>query len=132
MMDEQWLEFVRRPQVAVLATQWTKGRVHAVPVWYLFEDGAFKVVVDRGSQKHRNVERAGRATICIDDRSGKLRHAMAEGPVRVVDPLTYEQRLALHRHYRGEEGARAVVDRGGHERMVLLVLTPERWVMVSA
>lgn len=53
---------------------------------------------------------------------------MAEGPVRVVDPLSYEQRLALHTHYRGAEAARRVVARGGHEEMVLLEITPERWV----
>jgi hypothetical protein len=87
------------------------------------------VITGRGSQKHRNAERCGRATICVDDRTpGSLRYVMAEGPVRVVDPLTYEQRLALHIHYRGEAAAREVVNRGGHEGMVLLEITPERWV----
>src|SRR5689334_13063719 len=114
-------EMLARPQTAVIATQWREGRVHAVPIWYLYADGVFKVITGRGSQKHRNAVRAGRATICIDDRTpGSLRYVMAEGPVRVIDPLSYEQRLALHTHYRGAEAARRVVDRGGHEEMVLL------------
>ncbi|MHB8575879.1 MAG: pyridoxamine 5'-phosphate oxidase family protein [Dehalococcoidia bacterium] len=129
-MDEQErLEFVRRPQVAILATRWTKGRVHALPIWYLYEDGVFKIIVERGSQKARNVERSGRATLVVDDRSGNLRHVMVEGWARVEDPLTYEQRLALHRHYRGDAAARAVVDKGGHETKVTIVLTPERWIV---
>ncbi len=129
-MDEaERSELISRPQTAVIATQWRDGRVHAVPIWYLYADGVFKVITERGSQKHRNVERGGRATICIDDRTpGSLRYVMAEGPVRVVDPLTYEQRLALHVHYRGEAKAHGVVDKGGHEKMVLLELTPERWL----
>jgi PPOX class probable F420-dependent enzyme len=129
MDDAQRLELIGRPRTAVLATPWTKGRVHQAPVWYLFEDGVFKIITGRGSQKHRNVTRSGRATICADEREGRrFAYVMAEGPCRVVDAVTYEQRLALHRHYRGDEAARAVVDQGGHESMVLLILTPERWI----
>ncbi|HLZ71260.1 MAG TPA: pyridoxamine 5'-phosphate oxidase family protein [Dehalococcoidia bacterium] len=116
------------PHTAVLATQWTRGRVHTAPVWYLYEDGVFKIITERGSQKHRNAVRAGRATICVDERDGRFAYVMAEGPVRVVDPVSFEQRLALHRHYRGEEGAHRAVDGGGHEKMVMLVVTPERWI----
>ena len=53
---------------------------------------------------------------------------MAEGHVRESDPLSYEQRLALHTHYRGAEAAEKSTADGAHERMVLLVLTPERWL----
>lgn len=31
------------------------GRSHAVPVWYLWKEETFRVVTERGSQKHRNV-----------------------------------------------------------------------------
>ena len=121
-------ELLRKPHTAVLATQWTRGRVHQAPVWYLYEDGAFKIITGRGSQKHRNVERNGRASICVDEREGRFAYVLAEGPVSVVDPVSFEQRFALHRHYRGEEGAHRAVDGGGHEKMVMLVLRPERWI----
>ncbi|MFN8558409.1 MAG: hypothetical protein U0531_14050 [Dehalococcoidia bacterium] len=68
------------------------------------------------------------APLCIDERDGSLRYVTAEGPVTVQDSVSYEERLALHTHYRGPERAKEIVDRGGHERMVLLVLTPERWL----
>jgi len=129
-MDEaQRLQLLVAPRTAVLATQWTGGRVHQAPVWYLYEDGVIKVITGRGSQKHRNVARSGRATLCVDEREdGRFRYVMAEGPCTVVDPVTYEQRLALHQHYRGDEAAQKVVGQGGHEAMVLLVLRPERWI----
>ena len=60
--------------------------------------------------------------------SKRFRYVTAEGPVSVEDPVTYDQRLALHTHYRGAEAARKIVDRGGHEGMVTLVLRPERWL----
>jgi PPOX class probable F420-dependent enzyme len=127
MDAQERLAFVDRPLTAVFSTVDTKGRPHAVPVWYAWRDGAFEVYTDRGSQKHRNVEATGRAALCIDERDGAYRHVTAEGPCEVQDPITKEERLSLHLLYRSEEAARTIVDRGGHEKMVILRLRPERW-----
>lgn len=118
-------ELVSRPVVAVLSTAWTGGRIHSVPVWFLCEEGTFKVITERGSQKHRNAVRSGRASLCIPVLESPERYLTVEGPVSVGDPLSYEQRLAMHVHYRGEEAARQIVDKGGHEKMVMLVIRPE-------
>lgn len=117
--------FIAEPRTAVFSTVDARGRSHAVPVWYLWKEGAFHIVTERGSQKHRNAERAGRAALTIVDGP---RYVMAEGPVRVVDRLSYEQRLELHTHYRGAEAAASSAADGAHERMVLLVVRPERWL----
>ncbi len=100
--------FLSAPRVAVLSTVDSKGRAHAVPVWFLWHSGKFSVVTDRGSQKHRNAERTGRAALTVVDGA---RYITAEGPVTVRDPITIEERLQLHVHYRGGEAARKVVDR---------------------
>lgn len=127
-MDEQErLDFVDRPMTAVLSTVDKQGRAHAVPVWYLYRDGIFEIYTGRGSQKHKNVVSTGRAALCIDERDGVFRHLTAEGPCEVQDMVTVEERLSLHRRYRTEEAARAIVDGGGHESMVVLRLRPERW-----
>ena len=117
--------FLRQPRNAVLATVASDGRTHAVPVWFRYVDGLFRIITERGSVKHRNAERTGRASLCIPD--DWLSYVGVEGPVRVEDPVSYEERLALHTAYRGAEAAREIVDRGGHERMVILELRPERW-----
>lgn len=118
-------EFLAAPRTAVLTTVDRRGRVHAVAVWYLWKDGAFLIVTERGSQKHVNAARTGRAALTVLDGP---RYVTAEGPVRVQDPLTREQRLELHTHYRGAEAAAKSTADDAHERMVLLVLTPERWL----
>ena len=120
--------FLREPRTAVLATLGRDGRIHAVPVWFSYHGELFRIITERGSVKHRNAVRTGRATLCVDDRAGTLRYVMVEGPVTVQDPVTYEERLALHTLYRGPERAREIVDRGGHERMVMLLLRPEKWI----
>ncbi|MEO9255996.1 MAG: TIGR03618 family F420-dependent PPOX class oxidoreductase [Tepidiformaceae bacterium] len=120
--------FLAQPLTAVISTLSASGRIHSVPVWYLYNDGTFLIITGRGSAKHRNIERSGRATLCVDQREGAVRYVTAEGPVTVSDPLSQEQRLALHTHYRGPEQAQRVIEKGGHEGMVLLTLNTEHWL----
>lgn len=118
--------FFHQPRNATLATTGADGRVHAVPVWFTYDAGVFRVVTERGTVKHRNAARAGRAALCVDD--GRFGYVSVEGPVTIQDIVSYEERLALHTRYRGPEAARRIVDQGGHERMVLLILRPDRWL----
>ena len=120
--------FLNQPRTAVIATARGDGGIHAVPVWYRWDGEVFRIITERGSVKHRNAVRTGRATLCVDEREDAYRYLTAEGTVTVSDPVTYEERLALHTLYRGPERAKEIVDRGGHERMVMLILRPERWL----
>ena len=126
MTPEERDAYLRQPRNAVLATVRPDGQPHAVPVWFRYHDGAFDIITERGSVKHRNAVNAGRAAICVDD--GKFAYVSAEGPVEVQDPVSYAERLALHTLYRGAEAAKRIVDQGGHERMVILRLRPEHWL----
>jgi hypothetical protein len=122
-------ELLRRPLVAVFAVARPDGRVHATPLWYLWDGHAFHLIVERGSPRHRWSVASGRAAICIESTVGRdLNFVTAEGTVTVVDPLTKEARLRMWEHYRGADRARRVVERGGHETKVGLVLTPETWI----
>ncbi len=108
-MDRE--ELLRNPLVAVFAVVRPDGRVHATPLWF-----------------HWSVT-AGPAAVCIEtvDPAGTS-FVTAEGPVTVVDPLTKEARFRLWERYRGAHHAREVVDAGGHESKVLLLLRPETWI----
>ena len=127
MTPGQRAQFAAKPQGAVFATVDDKGRTHAVPVIYLFEDGEFMVITERGSKKHRNAAASGRASLCMNGWP-QFRYVTVEGPVRVEDVVSYETRLRLHTHYRGEEAALKATADGAHERMVALILTPEHWL----
>ena len=128
MTPDEREQFLREPRTAVVSTLRRDGRIHAVPVWFRWDGESLRIITDRGSVKHRNVERTGRASLCIDEREGAFRFVTAEGPVTVENSVSYEERLALHTLYRGAEQAQRIVDRGGHERMVLLLLRAERWL----
>jgi PPOX class probable F420-dependent enzyme len=127
MTPAERAEFLAQPRTAVLATTGRDGRIHAVPVWYRWDGTGFRIITERGSVKHRNAARTPRASLCIDDRE-RFAYVTAEGPITVQDSVTYDERLALHSRYRGPDRAKEIVDRGGHEKMVLLLLRPEHWL----
>ncbi len=131
MSPEERDVFLSTAHTAVLSSVDPHSRIHAVPVWFRYVDGAFRIITERGSAKHRNVVRTGRASLCVDERAGKMRYVTAEGPVEAVDEVTFDERLALHTRYRGEDAARVIVEQGGHERMVLLILRAEGWLGVD-
>ena len=128
MTPDQRELFLGEPRTAVLSTLRPDGSVHSVPVWFRWDGAHFRIVTGRGSTKHRNLARDPRATLCVDERDGIFRFITAERTVAIEDTVTRDERLALHTLYRGAEAAEKIVAAGGHEAMVLLLLTPARWV----
>ena len=126
-------EFLGQPNTAVLSTLSKDGRIHSVPVWYLWQDGQFHILTGDGTPKVRNIQRSGRATLCIDRRAiGKMAFVTAEGPCEIRSGVTYEQRLGLWRHYMGARAEAAIAEVGGNvDESVWLILTPERWISGS-
>jgi PPOX class probable F420-dependent enzyme len=109
--QENLQAFLTQPNVAVLATVDDKGRPHAAPVWYLYQDGVFVISTGRGSQKHRNIERNPEVTLVIDRRALPYYAVMAQGRAEVGPGPTEAERLKLATHYIGEELARRYVAR---------------------
>lgn len=125
--SEARADLLALPLTAVLASVDEHGAPHAVPVWFMFDGSEFAVITERGSAKHANASRTGWAAICVEEGTGRLRYAAATCSVSVQDQVTLEERRALHVHYRGAQHGRAIAERGAHERMVKLILRPERW-----
>jgi PPOX class probable F420-dependent enzyme len=120
--------FLREAHVAVLATVDAKGRPHAAPVWYLYDDGVFLVSTGRDSRKHRNVAANPNVTLVIDKRELPYFAVMAHGRVEVGAGFSEEQRLRLAVRYLGEELGRAYVSRTSADDSVSLRLLPGRVV----
>ena len=119
-------QFLKQPNVAVLATVGPGGRAHAVPIWYLYEDGVFTMSTGRGSQKHRNIERQPEVTLVVDQRSLPYYAVMAQGRAEIGPPLSEELRLRLAVRYLGEERARAYVARRSAGDSVSIRLRPHK------
>lgn len=55
--------FVTDRHLAILSTIGHRGGVHSVPVGYTVENGVLRIITSDGTQKVRNVERGGHATV---------------------------------------------------------------------
>ena len=129
MLTDKQLRHVQKPYIATLATVGPGGAPHLAPVWFRYEDGAFLVLTDHGSQKHRNIERDPRVALCIDDRERPPYHTViVHGLAGVEAPRGPEWRLALAVHYLGEERGRRYVETTPPGDAVLIRITPEKIV----
>lgn len=124
-MSEQE-EFLKEANVAVLATVDAKGRAHAAPIWYLYEDGEVLMSTGRGSQKHKNVEAHPEVTLVVDRRTLPYYALMVQGPVEVGPPVSPEQRRKIAFRYLGERLGEAYLARTQGENSVSLRLRPRK------
>jgi PPOX class probable F420-dependent enzyme len=121
-------EFLAEANVAILATVDRKGRPHAAPVWYLYEDGALVISTGRGSQKHRNVEANPEVTVVVDRRTLPYFAAMVSGMAQIGPPLNDEKRLEMAVRYLGEEMGRRYVERTAGSDSITMRLKPRKVV----
>ena len=94
-LTERQRKFVEQPRIGRLGTTMRDGSPHISPVWYRFEDGAFLVLVERTSQKHRNIERDPRVAFCIDDEHAPYHTVLVRGRVVVEEAPGREWREAI-------------------------------------
>ena len=111
MITDAAREFLSEYHLATLSTLGRDGRIHSVPVGITYLDGVVRVIGSRGTQKFRNVERTGRASVNTVDRG---RWISFEGPARIVeDPDAVAHAVELYAaRYRqpSENPARVVLE----------------------
>src|SRR6188472_855811 len=79
MRTDDLADFLRQPHVGVLATLRRDGRPYTVPVWFLYDDGAFWIsgTYERVWCKQLLVD--GRASLCIEALAPVAGHVGADG-----------------------------------------------------
>ena len=136
MSDPELARFLDEERVLTCATIGPGGRPHLMPLWYVRDGGSVLAWTYGKSQKVKNLERDGRATLQIEagrDVYGELRGAMLECDVAIErDPARVgELGLKLMARYAGggelSPEARAGVLQQASKR-VLLRFTPTRVV----
>ena len=118
-------KFFNDPNIALLATTGPGRRPHAIPIWYLYEDGHFIMAAGANSQKVRNIERQGEATLTIDRRELPYYAVMVRGATEIGPPMSDDARLRLAVRYLGEERGRAYAARRTGGNAVSIHLQPD-------
>ncbi len=123
---DRQLKFVDRARIGRLGTTNRDGTPHIAPVWYKFEDGVFLVLTERGSQKHKNIERDPRVAFCIDDERAPYHTVLVRARVVVEEAPGREWRLALAISYLGEENGTRYIGENMHTNNIMLRIVPEK------
>jgi PPOX class probable F420-dependent enzyme len=130
MTPAQIDEFLGAPRHAIVATNRVDGPPQLSPVWYVYAQGSFYIVIVEGSAKHRNLQRDPRISLCIDGCYPDFRTVIVYGTAELVEsdhPLHEKMRWRIIRHYHETEGeARQYAEATRDEGSVLIVVTPDK------
>ena len=120
-LPERVVEFLQKPNLAILGTLRPSGRPQVTPVWFLLEDGYILINTSKGRAKLRNVERDPRVSLTIVDKDDAYRYVEIVGNVvkfdkehgaHDIDRLSLRYRGHPHRYIPGD---------GPENRVTLLV-----------
>ena len=116
------------PEICVLATVNPDGSAHAMPMWYIYEEGKIWIMTGPGSQKFKNVRRTGLATVTLDLREPPYYAIMVKGTAETGGNLDPERQFRIVSRYISEERARAYVEKMSTREVGSIVVTPKKIV----
>ena len=127
MSEAERETFLSEANVAILATVGPKG-AHAVPIWYLYEDGVFIMSTNHGSQKHRDIERNPNVTLVVDRRTLPYYAVMARGRAEIGPGLDVATRRRIAGRYLTEAQLEAYMARASDGEAVSIRLKPRKFI----
>ena len=128
MSEQQREEFLKEPNVAVLASVDSRGRAHAAPIWYAYEDGEFLMSTGKGSQKHVNLQGHPEVTLVVDRRTLPYYAVMVQGTVEIGPPLDEATRRRIAGRYLTPPQLEAYMARAGDGESVAVRLKPRKLI----
>jgi PPOX class probable F420-dependent enzyme len=129
MTDEEREAFLREANVAVLSTVDARGRPHAAPVWYLYDDGVFRISTGDGSQKHRNILANPNISLVIDQRALPYYAVMVQGTADIGPAFSDEDSSRLAVRYLGENLGARYAERTDAGASVSLTIRPRKVIV---
>lgn len=124
-LPDRVVEFLQKPNPAVLGTVSPSGRPQVTPVWFLYEDGHLLVNTAQGRAKLRNVERNPRVTLTVLDRDDPYTYVQISGRVVRLDREHGAHDIdRLSMRYRGRPFTFSPTNRP--ENRVSLIIEPGR------
>jgi PPOX class probable F420-dependent enzyme len=129
MTETEWRAFISEgTRTGKLATVRADGRPHVAPIWFLLDGDDLVFNTGKETVKGRNLARADRASLCVDDERPPYSFAAIEGRARLSEDLaqlrTWATRIAAR--YMGEERAEEYGARNGVPGELLVRLRIER------
>ena len=126
MTSEERESFLAGVHVGVLSVDEPGCGPHALPIWYLYENGDVLIGIDGSSRKATLLRAAGRASMTVQTESAPYQYVSIEGPV-VIEPAHHDERALANRYLGDELGAWYVEHNPRTDDSLTVRLRPERW-----
>jgi hypothetical protein len=120
-------------RTGVLATVRADGRPHAAPIWFTLDDDDVVFTTGAATVKGRNLRRAGRALLVVDESTPPFDFVIAEGSVQISEDLDEMLHWAtiLGGRYMGADQAADFGRRNAVPGELLIRLTPQKIVALA-
>ena len=124
--------FAEQPLLAILSTVNRDGSPQSTPVWYMYDDGLFKVTSRGDRVKVRNIRRDPRVSLVIIDTAANGDPLTVRGTAEVTeaggDEFTYTMARRYEGRRRGDREAERLIGiaRGLDQPRVTIEITPRR------
>jgi PPOX class probable F420-dependent enzyme len=134
MSDDQRRAFLLHgTRTGILATVRKDGRPHAAPIWFTLDGDDVLFTTNTETVKGRNLRRAGRALLVVDEPTPPYDFVTIEGPVEISEDLDEMLHWAtiLGGRYMGAEEAEAFGRRNAVHGELLVRLRPDKIVALA-
>ena len=124
--------FAEQPLLAILSTVNRDGSPQSTPVWYMYDDGRFKVTSRGDRVKVRNIRRDPRVSLVVIDTAANGDPLAVHGAAEVTetggDEFTYTMARRYEGRRRGDREAERLIDlaRSLGQPRVTIEITPLR------
>lgn len=126
LTERETAEFLEQPLIGVLATVGPDGQPHAVPTWYVYEEGELVMHASPRSRRVRDLRGNDRATFCVDTKSRPYQAVIVWGQASVTVDTDDERLRRMAVRYQGQRSGEAYADSLRGVRMAIIRLRPER------
>ncbi|MFX1577805.1 MAG: pyridoxamine 5'-phosphate oxidase family protein [Promethearchaeota archaeon] len=126
--DKEIQDFFQTAKIARLCTFNKNGTIHAVPVWFKYENNQFTIAAPEKSQKVRNILRNNNVTLLVDVEGPPTRGVIVYGEAEVnFDKWDEEAVDLLSRYFSREQAEKTMKGVQTLTNWIKITITPNRF-----
>ena len=104
--DNEIEEFLKTAKIARICSHNKDGTIHAVPVWFNYDNGKIIIGTPKASRRARNIRCNNNVTVLIDEIGPPTRAAIIYGKASMDGENMDQAAHSIFRRYMSEEEAR--------------------------
>ena len=106
LTEKEIEDFLNSAKIARICTHNKDGTIHAVPVWFYYDNGEIVIGTPKASRRARNLRRNNNVTVLIDEVGSATRGVIIYGKASMDDKINDQDAHSIFSRYMSQEEAR--------------------------